>query len=366
MALRVAASDVDGLRRELPWHREPVSADRASGSGRAEESVGSTPAHDKSLQQLIKAAQSWMQAALGAWADDDYDKMAVFAPLGVEHLGKAVLWHINPVLLIPLRDNAERSLMALALRPDLSDSKLRTIGLETVLKRLDLLLERPLLGRQEAARLVEVRNGAIHVGTSPASRVILADALTACASLMERIGLKPHTFYGAHTLNAEKLLDEKQSEIGLRVAAKLAKARRFLTQLEDGLGPEMFRETTDYLEAETRVKLTPDMYGAVDARPAACPECGSSARLFGELDVEDDVDWDVEPLGGGQYISLPYGVSSYYFSPSDFACNVCQLSLHGWQELREGGLEFTRHEVSPSDMDEDFDPDLYTLQRFEP
>lgn len=76
-----------------------------------------------------------------AWANGNYDKVALMAPLALEHLGKAVLWRCNPVLLTPLGDNAEASLMSLATAPSLGSPKLRTIGLKQVLDRVEIVIE---------------------------------------------------------------------------------------------------------------------------------------------------------------------------------------------------------------------------------
>jgi hypothetical protein len=78
--------------------------------------------------RLISSAARWMNDALNAWAVDDYGKVAVLAPLAVEHLGKAALWRENPVLVIPLSPDAEASLFSLATQPDLASPKLRTVG----------------------------------------------------------------------------------------------------------------------------------------------------------------------------------------------------------------------------------------------
>ncbi|MEV0361610.1 hypothetical protein [Nocardia fusca] len=58
-------------------------------------------------------------------------------PLAVEHLGEAVLWKKNPVLVVPLAPEAETSLVELATVPSLTDPKHRTIGLELLLSRID-------------------------------------------------------------------------------------------------------------------------------------------------------------------------------------------------------------------------------------
>ncbi|MBL1080355.1 hypothetical protein JK358_38775 [Nocardia sp. 2] len=85
---------------------------------------------ERDVAHLVESASGWMGEALDAWSDDDYAKVSLLAPLAVEHLGKAVLWQVNPVLVVPLSPDAEASLVKLATTPGLTDPKLRTVGLK--------------------------------------------------------------------------------------------------------------------------------------------------------------------------------------------------------------------------------------------
>jgi hypothetical protein len=175
--------------------------------------------------------------------------------------------------------------------------------------------------------------------------------------MLEHLAEDASAFFGDHHASVLSLLDQKRTEVGHQVAAKRARARRHLTELEDRLGEELFEETTDRLEEQATFVLDPDNFGmdlyAVDAR---CPECGSKGRLFGRVDVSPEVDFDVEPMGGGHYDSVPYGYYAITLSPQAFACGVCRLTLHGSQELAECGLPASLHEISPGDLGDDFDP----------
>lgn len=86
------------------------------GSGHAADSAGAGGATHNSgndaASSLVASAATWMREALSAWAEDQFGKVAALAPLGVEHLGKAVLWRANPVLLLPLSSDAEASLFS--------------------------------------------------------------------------------------------------------------------------------------------------------------------------------------------------------------------------------------------------------------
>jgi hypothetical protein len=184
--------------------------------------------------------------------------------------------------------------------------------------------------------------------------------LALCGVLLERLGEDPKAFYDSHHSNVLVLLDETRTEVGQLVAAKLARARRRLSELEERLGDDVFQEATARLEGMASDELHPDYFGyELLAVNADCPECNSKGRLFGRVDVEPEVDYDVEPLGGGRYETHMIGYWSITLSPQAFACNVCQLRLLGPQELAEGGLPASRHEVQRQDLGEDFDPELY-------
>jgi hypothetical protein len=140
------------------------------------------------------------------------------------------------------------------------------------------------------------------------------------------------------------------------VAVKKAKARSRLTRLEEALGLDAFGKATDELE-EQRWSLDPDDFVPGGAGvEVACPECGSKGRLFGDVDVTDEVDYDIEPMGGGQYDAIPIGYWQAHLRPSAFVCTVCNLSLVSTQELAEAGLTSRSFEVTREDLG-DFDLD---------
>lgn len=314
---------------------------------------------------LVRAATKWMDESLHAWANDDYVKVAALAPLAVELLGKAVLWRANPALLVPLNANAEASLFALCRTPALDSPKLRTIGLAEVLKRLERLLGT--LGVEEAKRrtLTDVRNGAMHVGSPAQSRHVLVDCVTLTNQLIVELGISQETFYGSRRSDAATLLDAKRSEVGHRVAAKMALARHRLTELEERLGTDIFQEAADRLEAQGELDRDPNELGQVKAIEQACPECGSKAGLYGLVDVSPEVDVDVEPLGGGEYGS--YISASWWevtFAPRAFDCPVCQLTLTGIDELAEARLPTARHVIKPEALGEDFDPEAFAEELY--
>jgi len=228
------------------------------------DTAGDSSSTDRRAEEaLIGSAARWMTDALDAWTIDDYSKVAVLAPLAVEHLGKAALWRENPVLLVPLSPDAESSLFSLATQPDLASPKLRTVGLAILLRRLEQLLGGLPIDSKQRTRMVEIRNGAMHVGSPSQSRHVLVDCLSVCGALLDCLGHEPKAYYGDHHSDVLGLLDEKRTEVGHRVAAKRARARRHLQELEARLGDAVFKETTDRLEELAPHVLEPEHYGSV-------------------------------------------------------------------------------------------------------
>jgi hypothetical protein len=303
---------------------------------------------------LIANAKRCIGDALDAWAQGDQFNVALKAPVAVELLGKAALWRENPVLLVQLADQHEASLFLLAIQPDLTDKDVRTIGLQVVMNRLTKLIGDLPLPQKRQKRIAEVRNGAVHVGSAGDLRHVLLDCLAILQVLLDRLGIERKDFLGLHLGTVDALLDERKTEISRQVAVKLAMARARLTSLEEALGEEAFRTATDELENQ-RWTVDPDDFGlGGDAIDANCPECGSKARLFGELDAQG---------GGGGYDEEPQDWR-LWFSPWVFYCMVCHLQLHGSQELVEAGLPSRHFEIESDDVGPDFDVEAFADAKY--
>jgi hypothetical protein len=105
-----------------------------------------------------------------------------------------------------------------------------------LLRRLEQILGVLPIDKKRCSRMVEIRNGAMHLGSPAESRHVLLDSLALGKTLLERLKEDPKVFYGDHYWNARDLLEEKRSEVGHRVAAKRARARNHLKVLEEQLG----------------------------------------------------------------------------------------------------------------------------------
>lgn len=321
-----------------------------------------TPVMDQSVDALTGSSSRWLRQALTSWANEDYAAVAMLAPIALEHLGKAALWKRNPALLVPLATNAEESLRILTLQPDLANSKLRTVGLALVLQRLSRFIDPYPLTADSTKLIVDTRNGSVHVGAKTQSGPLLRDVLTACEALIDDLSLSRSVFYGDQAGNVLGLLDEKRSDTENTVAAKMAKARNHITDLQAKLGATAFLEATSTLEDEAASHDPTGRYPGGIAIDTTCPECASTGRLAGWLDADPQPEWDQEKVGD-RYETFLLAVGwDLTLVPNSFACNVCKLSLDGPLELQAAKLPATRTEIDGEELDDDFDFDEFLAE----
>ena len=308
-------------------------------------SAGSGP-KDPSVRSLVASAGKWIRRALDAWIEDDGEAVALLAPIAVEHLGKAVLWHANPALLVEIRNGREESLFKLAgATPDIRDPDIRTIGFAQVLDRLEKLLGKPTfpLDQRDKDKLVQIRNGSVHVGVRGVSATALQDSLRLCAALLTALDLTPEQFYGPAAVQADEILAARQSELRERVLRKMAGARKIVEQLTGAVGEDRAAELLDDIEAELEAgadsggPIATTDYGAQLRR--RCPACGrGSGRLVGDVQAEREYQVFTNMEDGTKSEEL---VTHVLFEPQAFHCGVCKLTLEGLAEISLGGVEIS-------------------------
>ena len=318
-------------------------------------------ARTRGEQSLVSAAGKRIIAALDAWVDGDYDGAASAGPLAVELLSKGALWHVNPALLVPLEARHEAALVTLATDPSLDSPAMRTIGLKTALGRLTRVIgDLPVPPGKRQDRLVDCRNGSLHVGTLPnagdngaewVARQVLADSLTLCNFLIDRSDLVLVEFYGDHGELVDRLLENERTDLQHRVDRLLAQARaavdRWRLHVDDDA---VWESSAAELEATASTTFPPDDFGLeMGAVDQSCPACGHDGRLLGRVVVEGDVDVEGGP-DGPEYYSF-WRVHLY---PRVFACNVCKLLLVDPQALEAAGVSAHDREVAETDLGDDF------------
>lgn len=317
-------------------------------------------ARSRGEDKLVAGATNRMREALSAWLKEDFDRAAASAPLALELLGKATLWHANPALLVPLEPSQEAALVALATDPSLDSPSLRTIGLKVALSRLTRVLgDLPVSGKRQQ-RLVDCRNGSLHVGTLPGSgehnvevvaRQVLSDAFTLCGFMLGRLQIALADFYGDHLELVRGLLEKERSGLEHRIARRLAQARHTMERWREHVDDDaVWERSVGELEGAAASTYPPEDFGyEMGAIDHMCPACGSDGRLLGRVDVEGDAEVQYG-ADGPEY----YGYWRLTIYPRVFACNVCKLMLTGPQELSAAGVSAHEREVREDDLGDDF------------
>ncbi|MCK5753987.1 MAG: hypothetical protein KAH46_14920, partial [Mycobacterium sp.] len=267
---------------------------------------------------------------------------------------------INPTLLLPLEKNHEASLVALATSPNLGSPTLRTIGLKIALSRLIKVHGDLPVPESRHARLVDCRNGALHVGTLPqagensaetTARLVLADSLLLCTFMLGHLNRDADEFYGDKKPTVDAVLAERRTEVEHRVSRLLAQAADKVAALKAHVDSDtIWISTAHELEAAAEGTFIPEQLGEdVGAIAHTCPTCGHQGRLLGRLDIDSEVDWDHQD---GEMVPYSYWVIMFY--PRAFGCNVCKLILRESAELTAANVATDPREVRSDDLGESF------------
>lgn len=307
---------------------------------------------------LIRAASAWAQDALTAIHDGADHRAAVAGPMAVELLGKAALWRTNPLLVLaPELLNNPATVVKIASNPDLRGAKMKTIYLAEVLKRIAIVLSGLPLDQTKQDRLCDVRNGGAHAGLPGPSRQVVEDCLSVLDVLIAHLGLDSDAFYGDLSGTAAGLRASYHDAIDAHVQLEsVMGAWVALQKLKRSLGDAEFEDLCVRRQAATDYDLNSEDFGSALFRTAyECPACSEEGRLFGSVEVDEQVDYDHEKIGQGQYEAVPYAVRVPSLIPEAFACNVCKLVLRSAAELAAAGLPDAGFEVSEDALGPDFD-----------
>ncbi|MBE7191562.1 MAG: hypothetical protein INR66_03650 [Gordonia polyisoprenivorans] len=314
----------------------------------------------RGTQSLVSSAQSRVAEALSAWIGGDFDRAASSAPLALELLAKAALWSVSPTLLLPLEKNQEASLVALATSPNLGSPTLRTIGLKIALSRLIKVHGDLPVPETRHARLVDCRNGALHVGTLPqagensaetTARLVLADSLLLCTFMLGHLNRDPDEFYGDKKPTVDAVLAERRTEVEHRVSRLLTQAADKIAALQAHVDSDtIWISTAHELEAAAEGTFIPEQFSDdMGAIAQTCPTCGYQGRLLGRVSVDSEVDWEYED---GQAVAYGYWVVTFH--PRAFGCNVCKLILREPAELTAAKVPTESRSVDEDDLGESF------------
>ena len=269
---------------------------------------------------LADSAKRFVAATIKAFIDGEPLVGLLHAGVGLEHLAKARLAEINPLLL------ADGKLDPSVLFWLADESKhqgpapkaLRTIGLE---RALVLVTHRSevMRFRAELDLLRELRNGVAHMGVPEAipSDSFLGGYLAAIHALAEGLLDPPESVFGAYAEVAAAHLAQHLQDEEYTYAVLVAEARsRFETKY-----PELDPIVHGAMQS-AMIGLLNESRSELDQQIAPCPACGLPARLEGELVIDFEVDVEGGP-DGPTYNAYPVGEYHAYA----LGCPTCGLSL---------------------------------------
>lgn len=269
-------------------------------------------------EQLVAKAHRFATAALDDFQEGRYDFFALHAGTAFEALGKALLAHSNPVLLVDLSTGSRLSLLALAGVRE--SERVRTASAYEVFARVRLLKSDIELHESEICGILDDRNAAAHLtvlggGTHRA----FVRWVKATNEILSKLGaavpdwllVDPSVFWSDPDM-VQTALSDYRTEVKATVRTKLVGARRRYESWRAGLEAPI-----EQLKEIVRVRLTHE-----DDTTATCPVCTFEGVVIGE------VEWIGEDSSGGALLFA-----------ERFRCGVCRLHLVGPDEIETAGLE---------------------------
>ncbi|MFB6552397.1 hypothetical protein [Streptomyces sp. NPDC056405] len=307
---------------------------------------------------LLSSAKRWMQAALAAYSrgDGDYDFAVHHLGVATEHLLKAYLSSLHPVLIVDANDLP--SLLHATANGDRAGvpvTRIKTLGVVAAYKRCRTLLPRELKVDEKifASELANARNGVAHVGMHDATEA--QQAVVTCFRvvdpLLALLQADIQDFWGDYRDLHDQLNEERADKIQLDLTVKLTKARTLFASRYGSL------TEAEQLVVFEAITMGSPFSGRDTSARQDCPACGKTGWLSGWLDVE----WaNAEGVIDGEDSDDPVLV----LHPGYFACPICGLTLED-DELEHASLPLeivTQHDPTPY-MEPD--PDFYHNDNFE-
>ena len=271
-------------------------------------------------QALLQAAREHAGCAFSmllakAPSDVELRTAAIHAGAAVEFLTKALVWEVNPLLVLEISDSASRDAFVAkrGVLDELDLENTHTVAASEALRLAALVAGVHSVGQRDQARgtklayhVFSARNKAAHMATSPRDPEKLADALaqTLRAFLPAQYCLEP----GA-SLSPEKTsflkdadlareLDQRYGAARAAVMAsleeKIDQARQHFEQAKKNMGKKLSAAEVEAKLREKAEKFADKTDAAAALHPSSvqdCPACGFKAVLHHEVvDVEMDED----------------------------------------------------------------------------
>ena len=309
-------------------------------------------------EALYAKSQVYIRRGLRAQADEDTEEYQLWASLALELLGKAALAKVHPALVAdPTHYQSLFAACGRQLSPDI-----KTITAKTLFERLSHI-EKTFDSRHQrfCEQMAIRRNAELHSGESPFSGMS-ADAWERefWSAIEIVLGMQEETlesWLGAEDSNAPaKIIEQANEALQWAVRNRITRCREdFVRKYQD---PKRRQEII-----EESKKLIWNDYTWDGRDRCTCPACSSSGFLGGTLWNEEVIQSDpgLHEYGpdGEEFYEPPSEVVEKTFTTEAFACLVCDLRLHGTNEIIAAELreEFSNREAREREFEGDYGND---------
>jgi hypothetical protein len=259
--------------------------------------------------------------------DERHVDAAYHCGAAVEHLAKAYLASLHPVLIVE-RGDFDSMLVLTGHEQHAKRSRgteIRTVGLEEACKRVRQVL--PAFNPEPAVQVIgNVRNAAAHLGVTRHSDIRRAVQMmvSLLAPLLDGLGTGHDSFWGESAGLATTLRDDALAQIERIVASKVESARQTFARRVAGLD-----ETAR--EAVLRAIAGKPHWTQDYETSHPCPVCAQPGLLSCQFWIDED---DQRPDPADAEGAMPH----VYALVNGFYCSVCELELDDGDETRAQGM----------------------------
>lgn len=283
---------------------------------------------------LIGSASKYAQSTIDAYGVPENDRVFFMAGVSLEHLLKACLARRHPALILDLKQkDSWSSLYSILVNQQSHSKKMRTISLSEALDRVNILVPTN-AHHPDLLALIDLRNGAVHLGVSqPVEERILVAFLRQVSVCLFDLEVSDNVFWASHLDIVQALLSEETSRVKRDVARKKSQSILRFDQKTEGWTVEM-------KEIASKSLMNP-LFGM---EPYKCVVCGSDGQAYGDHDIQ----YDAENDDNGEMVINDVWVE---FTPESFKCSSCGLHLSSVEEFIEAGFS-DEAIISKLDMNE--------------
>lgn len=295
---------------------------------------------------LYSKSKVYISRALSRKESEDLDEYQLWASLALELLGKAVLSHQHPSLIVD--PNHWQSMFVAAGVNITTDVK--TITAKTLFERLVHLVPRFDKTIQKFCQeIAERRNAELHSADLPFKMMRLeaweANYWHACDTILQQLNSSLEEWLGASDAEApRKILSQAEKALNAAVKLRVEAAKEKFDARKKSERDHIHNEAKNR-EPHNQLTIFRGNYDEIWVEE--CPSCGCRAFMTGEQTSEDITEehdrYSVWEIVNREFIG------------EEFRCPSCDLTLIGRDEIDAAGLNYIHEDQQEREMD--YEPD---------